>query len=84
MRIAIIGAGAISGFLANRLAAARALFHEGVAVAAAHGFTDLADPARVFQPELHPRHQPSIRRDLDLGRPMGIDTILRIVQDFGR
>lgn len=65
-------------------AVAQALFHEGVAVAAAHGFTGLADPERVFRPELHPRHVPSIRQDLDLGRPMEIDTILRVIQDFAR
>ncbi len=69
---------------ADARSVAQALFYEGVAIAAAHGFTDLADPARIFQPDLHPRHVPSIRQDYERGRPMEIDTIIRVIQDFAR
>ncbi len=64
---------------------ARALFLEGAAVARSHGFDGLADDAlRVFSPGSGARQKPSMSQDLDLGRPMEIDNILRIVQDFAR
>lgn len=64
---------------------ARALFLEGAAVAHAHGFEGLADDvAKVFSPGSGARQKPSMSQDVDLGRPMEIDTILRIVQDFAR
>ncbi|MEM7668434.1 MAG: 2-dehydropantoate 2-reductase [Pseudomonadota bacterium] len=63
----------------------RALFFEGAAVAAAHGFDGLAEEAdQVFAPGAGARQKPSMRQDLERGRPMEIDTILRIVQDFAR
>ena len=64
---------------------ARALFLEGAAVARSHGFDGLADEvAKVFSPGSGARQKPSMSQDVDLGRPMEIDNILRIVQDFGR
>ncbi|MBW4709737.1 2-dehydropantoate 2-reductase [Roseobacter sp. YSTF-M11] len=64
---------------------ARALFLEGAAVARAHGFDGLGDDvARVFAPGAGAHQKPSMSQDVDLGRPMEIDTMLRIVQDFGR
>lgn len=64
---------------------ARALFLEGAAVAAAHGYTDLADDVdNVFACGKGARQKPSMSQDLDKGRPMEIDSILRIVQDFAQ
>ncbi len=64
---------------------ARALFLEGAAVARSHGFDGLADDAaKVFSPGSGARQKPSMSQDVDLGRPMEIDNILRIVQDFAR
>lgn len=63
----------------------RALFLEGAAVAAAHGFDGLADEAdSVFSSGGGARQKPSMRQDLERGRAMEIDTILRVVQDFAR
>ena len=63
----------------------RALFEEGAAVAAAHGFEGLAgDADPVFAPGTGPTQKPSMRQDLERGRPMEIDSMLRIVQDFAR
>ncbi|TGD41740.1 2-dehydropantoate 2-reductase [Pseudotabrizicola sediminis] len=67
------------------LGLARALFLEGAQVAAAHGFSGLsADVEDVVSPGVGALQRPSMRQDLDLRRPMEIDSILRIVQDFGR
>ncbi|XWN34004.1 MAG: 2-dehydropantoate 2-reductase [Devosia sp.] len=64
---------------------AHALFEEGAAVAAAHGFEGLADEAPdVFRAGSGARQKPSMSQDVDRGRPMEIDTILRSVQDFAR
>lgn len=64
---------------------ARALFLEGAAVARSHGFDGLADDvSKAFSPGSGARQKPSMSQDIDLGRPMEIDNILRIVQDFAR
>lgn len=64
---------------------ARTLFMEGASVARAHGFEGLTDDvAKVFSPGSGARQKPSMSQDVDLGRPMEIDSILRIVQDFAR
>lgn len=63
----------------------RALFLEGAAVARAHGFDGLAqDVTKVFAPGSGALQKPSMSQDVDLGRPMEVDNILRIVQDFAR
>lgn len=64
---------------------ARALFLEGAAVAESHGFHSLGeDVATVIAAGQGALQQPSMRQDLNLGRPMEIDAILGAVQDFGR
>lgn len=64
---------------------ARALFLEGCAVAAAHGIEGLKDEAdEVVRPGAGALQHPSMRQDLDLRRPMEIDSLLSIVQDFAR
>jgi len=64
---------------------ARSLFLEGAAVAAAHGFQGLErDVDQVFRPGAGAHQKPSMCQDYDLGRPMEIDNMLRIVQDFAR
>lgn len=64
---------------------ARALFLEGAAVARAHGVEGLGDDVdKVFAPGAGARQKPSMSQDVDLGRAMEIDNILRIVQDFAR
>lgn len=62
---------------------ARALFLEGCAVASAHGFTGLErEELQIFKKGAGAHQKPSMSQDIDLGRPMEIDNILRIVQDF--
>jgi 2-dehydropantoate 2-reductase len=39
---------------------------------------------QVFKTGGGARQKPSMSQDIDIGRPMEIDTILRIVQDFAR
>ena len=64
---------------------ARALFLEGAAVAASHGFAGLADEVdTVIAPGKGALQVPSMRQDYDLGRPMEIDSMLWIVQQFAR
>lgn len=64
---------------------ARSLFLEGAAVAAAHGFQGLeSEVNQVFQHGAGAHQKPSMCQDYDLGRPMEIDNILRVVQDFAR
>ena len=64
---------------------ARALFLEGAAVARSHGFDGFADEAsNVFSPGSGAHQKPSMSQDIDLGRPVEIDNILRTVQDFAR
>ncbi len=63
----------------------RGLFLEGAAVAAAHGFDGLADDAdAVFAKGAGAAQKPSMLQDLERRRPMEIDSMLRIVQDFAR
>ncbi|MDD7972760.1 ketopantoate reductase family protein [Roseinatronobacter alkalisoli] len=64
---------------------ARALFLEGADVARSHGFDGLADDVdQVIAPGKGALQVPSMRQDFDLGRPMEIDSMLRIVQHFAR
>ncbi len=64
---------------------ARALFLEGAAVAASHGIDGLGDEVdQVVKSGAGALQQPSMRQDLELRRPMEIDTLLIIVQDFAR
>lgn len=64
---------------------ARALFLEGCAVANTHGFSGLElEEAQVFKKGGGAHQKPSMCQDIDLKRPMEIDSILRIVQDFAR
>lgn len=64
---------------------ARALFLEGCAVAKAHGYDGLAlEEDQVFKKGGGAHQKPSMSQDLDLKRPMEIDNILRVVQDFAR
>ena len=66
-------------------AVARSLFLEGAAVAAAHGIQGLErDVDHVFRQGAGAHQKPSMCQDYDLGRPMEIDNMLRIVQDFAR
>ena len=63
----------------------RRLFLEGAAVAAAHGFDGLVDDAEaVFRKGAGAAQKPSMLQDLERGRPMEIDSMLRIVQDFAQ
>lgn len=67
------------------LGLARALFLEGAEVAAAHGFSGLSHEVdSVLSAGTGALQRPSMRQDLDLRRPMEVDSILRIVQDFAR
>lgn len=64
---------------------ARSLFLEGATVAAAHGFHELGqDVEQVFKKGAGAHQKPSMCQDYDLGRPMEIDNMLRIVQDFAK
>lgn len=61
----------------------RALFLDGCAVASAHGYTGFErDEDQVFKKRAGAHQKPSMSQDIDLGRPMEVDNILRIVQDF--
>lgn len=63
----------------------RALFLEGAAVASAHGIPGLErDEDQVFRIGAGAHQKPSMCQDYDLGRPMEIDNMLRVVQDFAR
>ncbi len=64
---------------------ARAIHREAAAVAEAHGFEGFAEEAEtLYLPGTRLRHKPSMLQDLERGRPMEIDTMLAIVQDFAR
>lgn len=64
---------------------ARALFLEGCAVASAHGYGGLElEEEQVFKAGGGAHQKPSMSQDIDKKRPMEIDSILRIVQDFAR
>jgi 2-dehydropantoate 2-reductase len=63
----------------------RHLMAEAAAVAKAHGVTFEGDLDRAVDPRLpRPAHKPSMLQDLALGRPMEIDALLAVVQDFAR
>jgi 2-dehydropantoate 2-reductase len=63
----------------------RGMVRDGLAVAAAHGFRDLGiDPEKLVAPGLRTPHRPSMLQDLERGRPLEIDSLLAIVQDFAR
>ncbi len=63
----------------------RGMARDGLAVAAAHGFRDLGiDPEKLVAPGLRTPHRPSMLQDLERGRPLEIDALLAIVQDFAR
>jgi 2-dehydropantoate 2-reductase len=62
-----------------------ALMNEATAVGAAHGFDCLAaDPQADVAAAAKLQHKPSMLQDLELGRPMEIDSQLAIVHDFAR
>lgn len=64
---------------------ARALFLEGAAVAESHDIGGLEDEVdQAIKLGIGALQQPSMRQDLELRRPMEIDTMLAIVQDFAR
>ncbi len=64
---------------------ARGMVKDGIAVAAAHGFADLGiDAAKLVTPGQGSAHKPSMLQDLERGRPLEVDTMLAIVQDFAR
>lgn len=64
---------------------ARALFLEGAAVARAHGIDGLAeDVDQAVRFGAGALQQPSMRQDLELRRPLEIDTMLAVVHDFAR
>ena len=60
------------------------MMREGQAVAATHGLTVPFDEAVERDPAKRSDHKSSMLQDWELGRPMEIDGIVRIVQDFGR
>lgn len=63
----------------------RLLFEEGAEVAASHGYPELAeDVDAVFSPGSGADQRPSMAQDIDKGRPLEIDSMLRVVQDFAR
>jgi 2-dehydropantoate 2-reductase len=61
------------------------LVTDGMAVAAAHGFTGLGvDPVALTRRGTRHGFKPSMLQDLERGRPMEIDTMLAILHDFAR
>ncbi len=63
----------------------RKLIEEALAVAEAHGFRDLGiDPAALSATGSRPDHKPSMLQDVERGRAVEIDSMVRIVQDFAR
>lgn len=61
-----------------------AIMREAQAVARAHGIDVAIDEARNSDPRNRSEHRSSMLQDWDLGRPMEIDGIVRVVQDFAR
>ena len=60
-----------------------AILREALAVAAAHGFTDLGvDPARASAAGAGLDHKPSMLQDLERGRPIEFDSMVAVVQDL--
>ncbi|MEZ5862501.1 MAG: ketopantoate reductase C-terminal domain-containing protein, partial [Geminicoccaceae bacterium] len=63
----------------------RQMVLDAAAVAAAHGFDDLGiDPEALVAPASRGPFKPSMLQDLERGRPMEVDSMLAIVQDFAR
>jgi 2-dehydropantoate 2-reductase len=61
------------------------LVGDGMAVAAAHGFSGLGvDPVALTRPGTRHGFKPSMLQDLERGRPLEIDTMLAILADFAR
>lgn len=63
---------------------AHGLISETLAIARAHGFDLDIDPERQSSAEEKTDHKPSMLQDLELGRPMEIDSQLLILKDFAR
>ncbi|MEQ8396568.1 2-dehydropantoate 2-reductase [Thalassobaculum sp.] len=61
-----------------------AIMREAQAVARAHGIEVAIDVDRQSDPQNRSEHRSSMLQDWDLGRPMEIDGIVRVVQDFAR
>lgn len=61
-----------------------AIMREAQAVARSHGVEVAIDEAGNRDPVKRSEHRSSMLQDWDLGRPMEIDGIVRVVQDFAR
>jgi 2-dehydropantoate 2-reductase len=68
----------------DTLAVTLAMMREGQAVAATHGLDVAVDWAANSDPAKRSDHKSSMLQDWELGRPMEIDGIVRVVQDFAR
>ncbi|MDF1793876.1 MAG: 2-dehydropantoate 2-reductase [Thalassobaculaceae bacterium] len=66
------------------LALTFAIMREVQAVAGSHGIEITFDADDHGDPAKRSLHRPSMLQDWDLGRPMEIDGIVRIIQDFAR
>ncbi len=66
------------------LAVTLSIMREAQAVARSHGIEVTVDEAGQSDPTQRSLHRPSMLQDWDLGRPMEIDGIVRVIQDFGR
>lgn len=66
------------------LALTLAIMREAQAVAASHGIEVRIDEAQQSDPTARSLHRSSMLQDWDLGRPMEIDGIVRIIQDYAR
>lgn len=66
------------------LAITLAIMREAQAVAAAHGIDVTVDEAAQSDPARRSAHRSSMLQDWDLGRPMEIDGIVSVVQEFAR
>lgn len=66
------------------LALTLAIMREAQAVAGAHGVRIPIDEAEQSDPDQRSEHRSSMLQDWDLGRPMEVDGIVRIIQDFAR
>jgi 2-dehydropantoate 2-reductase len=76
---------AVIGQDADLCALAKAVGREVIAVAEAYGVSVDFDVDKEFAPGAHALpHKPSILQDLEAGRPMEIDAIYAVVQDFAR
>ena len=69
---------------ADTCAVTLAIMHEARAVARSHGIEVHVDEASNRDPAKRSEHRSSMLQDWDLGRPMEIDGIVRVVQDFAR